>query len=123
MERCVRTDDRAASRGLAFLDHSHICSGSAFHFLLSIFIKFFSNRTQFLRSSLLGLANVPKKFQKLFFQLVNVEPNPFLLLDGMDGISNGFELARDRNNNILVYLLPWPLPECEQPSSHEISRL
>lgn len=39
--------------------------------------------------------------------------------DGGGDISHAFELARDIDKTIPVYVLPWPSPEHEQPSSIE----
>lgn len=43
----------------------------------------------------------------------------FMLPDGVGDISYAFELARDLDKNIPVYVLPWLSPDDEQPSSIE----
>lgn len=43
----------------------------------------------------------------------------FVLPDGDGDTSYAFELARDIDKNIPVYVLPWPSPENKQPSSLE----
>lgn len=47
------------------------------------------------------------------------ETSLFLLPDGGGDIPHAFELARDIDKNIPVYVLPWPSPEDEQPTSIE----
>lgn len=43
----------------------------------------------------------------------------FLVPDGWGGVSYAFDLARDIDKNIPVYVLPWASPENEQPHSIE----
>lgn len=77
-------------------------------------------------STLKNLAKLIAKHSKRFYCDAAIpvrqygEASPlFLLHDGMGNISFGFELAHDIDKNITVYVLPWPSPESEQPSSIE----